>query len=122
MSSLACLFLPICFGLLLNPGLRTNLLMSSSWNISFALTATVDHFIISSLGTPCSKRTFRYNNVTKQLPRNEEKKKAKPCPGDCFTLFSVDVYIFPVLDLGSYLFTCASCSFFMGGSAAHSVM
>lgn len=87
MSSLACLFLPICFGLLLIPGLHTDLLVSSSWNVSFALTVPVDCFIISSLhsfGPPCSKRTFRYN-VTKQLLRNKGEEQAKPCPGDCFT-------------------------------------
>lgn len=71
--------LPACFGLTLIPGLRTKPpTVSSSWSVSFATLfisslAHCTHFV-----TPLVlKRTFRYNNVTEQLPRNEEKRKRR---------------------------------------------
>lgn len=111
MSSLACLFLPICFGLLLIRGLPTNLLMSSSWNGYFcshwrlliiSSLAHCTHFVTLVLKGP-SRRIMSPNSCWGTRRRESEAASWR-----LFHTLSVDVYIFPVLDLGSYLFTRAS--------------
>lgn len=71
--------LPICFGLLLIPGLYTNLLVSSSWNVYFALPGNCCSFhrwLTALILYPlCPRRTFNITTSLKPLLRNEEKRK-----------------------------------------------